>query len=271
LILHELVYREALALDHSQSINSRVLAALIASPLMMEMSLKRFVELLAQLEYVHLNIQGVQVDLRSQDFDFYNEHILRKAQVYEGASYWDARTQHFFPLRHTIEFNNQGSVKTMYLREPTLWKQNNLHIQIAPQIVKLYDNGQLELAVVENPIFFSEDQLDVELTGHIEFYKDGQLKRAKISLGSWRGFRIRSNVSFYENGQPEFLDFVDTFDAIIQSQKIKVTSATQFYEDMNIAQTWLAETVFLTNNYNQTKKYLKGQKITFNDQGLVLE
>ncbi|MCB9024674.1 MAG: hypothetical protein H6625_00015 [Bdellovibrionaceae bacterium] len=279
LILHEVVYREALQLKHTHSVNARILASLMASPSLETITLKEFVELLVVLEFNHLSIQGVQIDLNKQDFDFYDSTHLHSATVIEGSVYRDSRSHQSFPLRDRVEFDEQGNVTAFFLANSHPWQQKNLILILAPQIVKLHNNGLLALAVLEEPSEYIFGEFQLLLNGHLEFYDNANLKRAKIESGLWLkphlSLRLRQNVSFYKNEMPQFLDLVDPLSFSVQNKTVHGKNWTKFYSSGSLQQTVLAkDTILKTINQNShlnSKMYLEGQSVYFNEQGLVVE
>jgi hypothetical protein len=168
LILHEVVYREAIESAHSDSRAARYLTALIASPKFETISQIEFVELLKMLKFTKAELQGAEIQLfRIKQPLFINESVE-----------WLPRFPEFYP---------SGVLKSAWSWEGSTLQVSGAMLKLGnePQLMyptpgptlRFYDNGQVQALQARQdsgPFFLGGSS--VGLSGYTEFHPEGGLK-----------------------------------------------------------------------------------------------
>lgn len=245
LILHELVYREALLLGQVNSVASRFLASLMASPKLLEFSQSEFVDLLKDLGFTTVRVQGVLIellvvdgdDVRELAVDFYPSGRLRSAQVVNGSDYIEPLMGQVYFLRGQTRFHENGVLSEALLSQPAQYIYEGQLLQLEPQLIRFHSNSKLALAVLQNSTPFQSENFALKLNGHVQFYPSGRLQMAKIESGQWLSpwgpCRLTSMVQFYESGIPAVLTVMPAQISVLQ-QMVQVDGILEFYPEGQI-------------------------------------
>lgn len=252
LILHEIVYRETLSFGQENSIAARFLSSLMASPTITELKLKQFIELLQQLGFPSIRAQGVLIQILDATEDGFTQRAvkfssagrIKSATVVYGSFYLNSELGYSLPLRNEVTFDEYGFLSEAYLARPIEFTYKEQTLNLDAQIIRLYRNGFLKLAVLSAPKTITEGAFSLELTGHISFHPNGSLFEARISpsvwLSPWGPKRINRLIKLYENGDPLILELISGT-LPVGNRRLAVSNYTQFYPGNKISSVYLKE------------------------------
>ncbi len=205
LVMHEIIYREAISLGHTNSVSTRYLNSIISSGVMDEMSELGFAQILRDLGFQSSKVQGVEVNL-DKKYEVYSNGQLKKATVKEGSIYSLFNQQ--ISLRDEISFYENGQVERLFLADMAQLKINELNFDLFPYELSFYENGQLKSCTLAKELLLSTNQYQLQLTGVIEFFDNGILKIGYVVKGQFQlqnffqpsVVSIEGPIQFYASG-----------------------------------------------------------------------
>ena len=278
LVLHEIIYREAISIGHTNSVSARYLNGFICSNRMNTISVMDFTALLKQLDFTTNTIQGFNVNLQLP-FSFYNSGTLKEAHLSSSAIISE-KQQSMKIAPYKISFYDNGQIEHLTLDEDFLYENalTNLTLQ---GVVEFYKNGLLkqsiahghlaaplvfkpQVAEVSGPIKYSEDNipLDFNLVNPIYFYG----LRGQV-------LEIVGRVQIDTNGQVQSFYLHQKQNLTVQGN-IQAT-ALPFSEvklnNKKIKSFMLASPVTLMTQKKIRQQFSSGSLIVFDENGLVLQ
>jgi len=187
LILHEIIYREALELGHSNSVSVRLLNALISSSHIQELSVEQFTRILIDLGFEHTSMQGVEISFRNPKTgelappEFYSSGLLKRAFVRAGSTYkW--RDQ-LLKLRGEVRFYPKGQIESLTLADEQELMIYQTGCRAAAYEMQFYPSGDLAAFTLARPQSFQTDVYSLMLDGAVEFHSTGVIKMAEVLDG----------------------------------------------------------------------------------------
>lgn len=309
LLLHEIIYREALSIGHVNSVSTRYLNGFISSSEMAEISVPAFNKLLTDLGFTTNSIQGASIDLK-MPVEFYPTGQLKTATVL-SESFFTVQNQKL-SIRDQISFYPNGQPESLFLAEPQNFLWGTKILNLAPYEVQFYENGFLKRITLLKQASYIEKAAQLNLHGVLEFYPNGILKKGhgsgKIELGALFNRQealIEGPIQFDEAGIPssfvlikstpfngfgyeidiigqtqlDAIGFLTLF-ALDREQNLKIQKnffvrATPFsnikVENRQIRSLRLAQTAWLMNQEKKTQKYETGSWLQLDSQGLVIQ
>ncbi len=188
LILHEIIYREAISLGHSNSVSVRILNAVISSNRINQMSIEEFTVLLADLGFESTTIQGVNVSFRNpQTGDltypvFHSNGRLHFAFVTANSSIQFCDTK--IHLRDKVVFDENGELLSFTPKTTTQVNCTHLSTTISPFEVQLYSNKNWASLTLAEATTFTSGHFSGKVIGHIKYHENGILYQAESLHGS---------------------------------------------------------------------------------------
>jgi antitoxin component YwqK of YwqJK toxin-antitoxin module len=204
LILHEVIYREAIEIGHINSISTRVLNELIISTNIDDLSVFEFTKILKDLDFKENAIQGVAIDL--DQYEFYPNGNLKTAKVIPHSTFqWNGS---IFSLRDKIDFFEDGKVQTFIPSQTSTLKQGLDVFTLLPYPVQLYQNGKLKSLSLDVNNSLTHEKFKLFIHGPTTFYENGQLKMTFVESGKivikaigLQDLMIKNTTTFFSNGQ----------------------------------------------------------------------
>ncbi|MCB0419907.1 MAG: hypothetical protein KDD61_02875 [Bdellovibrionales bacterium] len=244
LVIHELVYREALQLGHIDSVAARWLGSLMASDQMDSLSVKEFLDLLLFLNFPNVQVQNVWLQLFKGSGDskqhlsltFHNDQVVHSGVAVEDSLFHNG-VQNWF-VRGPVLFFENGKVESLYLARKHFLSWKETIFELAPQLIRFYPSGNLSLAILGNSQEVKvHEGLSLVLNGHLEFYDNGNIYRARVQEGQFSSLygkmKVYQQVQLYPNGQPLALK-IHPFKLPIDSHLIAIDDFVYFYESGHV-------------------------------------
>lgn len=307
LILHEIIYREALSIGHVNSVSTRYLNSFISSSQMDQISVREFNKLLKDLGFTTNSIHGVAINLK-MPVEFYQNDQLKNAEVVNGSYYLYQGQQ--ISVRDQISFYPNGQLESLFLAEPQDLVWNTKTLSLAPFELQFYETGSLKRMTLRKPTFYKDKLAQLTLHGTVDFYQNGHLKKSLASglihLGAFFETNeavIEGPTQLDEDGTPRFYvlttavhfrgfgydleitgqtqadstGFLTLF-ALAREQNLKIQRsfirAAPFsnikVENRQIRSLKLAESAWLLNQKHTTQKYERGSWLQIDSEGLVI-
>lgn len=210
LILHEVIYREALENGQDNSYLTQYFNAWISSKKIETLTQEQFNDLLKRVSFKTVEIQGLPYDVKS--LKFHSPHQVASGKIVDVGSwnhegvllspysgdvsfYGDGKLESASSIRNAswvhygtsliiggrTSFFPNGSLKSTDSGEPVSWLHNGFPLQLTGGDLTFYSSGLLKSAVVAHasPVLF-QGKVAIVDQGPIEFYEDGSLRRAAI-------------------------------------------------------------------------------------------
>lgn len=235
LVLHEIVYREALELGHVNSVSARALTAHLCSKVSESMSVQQFSQFVRDLGFQTNEIQGVLLKLDPQ-LEFYANGRLRKGAVASGARY-QLESQEI-PLRDEVQFYESGRPRIL-----TLGAVQELHALgerrlISPYEISFFESGAIESLSFESATVMLHHNYELHLSGAAYFFEDGTLRIGNIKKGKIRLFRQQASVLgvivLHANGLLKEGYLADRLEITLQGLPIQFHGNVQFGENQEL-------------------------------------
>jgi len=218
LILHEIVYREALEYGHLNSISTRYLNGLLSSTYLNQLERQEFIDVLYQLDFDNIQIQKANLMLKKiineRVIDtrplFHSNGSLKFGHIREGSSFNILGNS--LELRQTIEFFPNGMVQALYPNRvgPVIFF--DLVFVAAPQKIQFHLHGAVKKILIESPLMFNFENLKIETIGQLEFFENHQLKFAELEQGEWQvngaSTPIKRIIEFHPTGAVKKVDLI---------------------------------------------------------------
>lgn len=245
LILHEVIYREAIEMGHQNSVSVRILTSNITSRKIEEMSVERFTRFLGELGFASTSVQGVEIQLLEPNTghrtrsEFYPNGNLKSASAVPGSAYfW--RDQKL-TLRDQVAFFPSGQIQKLILAAPTSLTLQGDTRRVSPYEIGFFENGEVESISFEAPTRFSSSTYELSLSGAARFHLDGTLALGRIDHG-W--------IS-------------------VQSQKALIEGVAEFFPQGRLKSAILASPIALPSAQGSNPRLLWHASIELNDRGEV--
>lgn len=246
LVLHEIIYKEALEDGHQNSISTRILNSLILSKELEVMSVYEFTNVLKILGFKKAEVQGIEVSLE-RDFFFYENGKLKKASVIDGSFVNIGNNR--VPLRGEVQFFESGAIEKLTPAGPINFNLNDDNFNVLPFPVIFYENGKIKSLILnrENEVKRAYENLKIE--GATSFYESGKIQKtyikeafAYLPLPLDIRVAIKGNTSFYSNGNLEQTELVNDLNLQVAKKKlVKFNGTTQFHPNGQVLKSFLKE------------------------------
>ena len=187
LILHEIIYREAIELGHENSVSTRLLNSGLCSQKIEAMTVSQYTRFLTDLGFTTNEVQGVLLKLNPVP-DFFPDGTLKSGAVVDGSVYrWSGQD---LRLRDQVIFFSSGQIRELTLQGvQTVSLMGALRV-LSPYELTFFESGALESASFEESTHFTSAKYDLEVDGAAHFYENGGLRLAQVRCG-WVRFAGR--------------------------------------------------------------------------------
>jgi hypothetical protein len=186
LILHEVIYREALELRHDNSVSVRFLNANLCSRKIEGMSVQQYTKFLQDLGFETTSVQGVLISLATEAPEFYANGLLKSGKVVEGSLFSLGAQQ--LRLRGKISFFSSGQPQQLVLQGVQSAEVFGQARRLSPYEMTFFESGALESATFEEPTAFENSRYQILADGAIHFYENGLIRLADVKKG-WASVR----------------------------------------------------------------------------------
>lgn len=202
LILHELIYREAIEMGHTNSVSARHFNGLISSERIESMPLPRFCAYLRELGFTTTSIQGLDV-LLDELPHFHPDGTLASAHLLEGTVlHWSGQA---FTLRGQIVFHPSSVPASLILSKPQDFVFLGVTMQTTSSEIRFFASGALRTIELKSPSFLFSESYGVAVEGQVEFNADGTLRSGRITEGTARilgtDVPLRGFARFFDDGR----------------------------------------------------------------------
>jgi len=302
LVLHEIIYREAIKNGHTNSIRTRRFNALLSSDKIENYNTAQLIELLANMDMFPLGIFTFKGSnyyfeaLIHQEISFYSNGQLKcSGRIGDQSSiiFKNKEIKIYSPKFTNLgecpgpSFYQSGNLEAVRTNTPVMeaipYKNETNHVLVAGSLK--YTDSNLEYGDLyqNTTLNFETFKLNIYATGkHIVFWPNGMIKTlsgylnsdALIPLGnnSSISFPAKSgNLNFYSNGIPRLASLSDITNVVVQDKNIPVISLIEFYENGIPRFLRLAKNAKLKNANGDTIIYKKHTYLTLNENGLVIK
>jgi hypothetical protein len=181
LILHEVIYREALELKHDNSVSVRFLNANLSSRKIESMTVQQYTKFLQDLGFETTSIQGALISLVPQAPEFYPNGLLKTAKVVEG-SFFQVGSQRF-QIRGKIGFFSSGKPQHLVLQGVQTAEVFGERRKLSPYEMTFFESGALESVTFEEPTNFENSRYQLLIEGSAHFHENGFLRLADVKKG----------------------------------------------------------------------------------------
>jgi hypothetical protein len=248
LILHEIIYREALAIGQVNSISTRLLTSNISSLRINAMSTAEFTRFLTDLGFTSTTIQGIEVLINATDPiktapRFFPNGNLHNAWVSDSASLsWQNQKLN---LRKTVDFNSEGTLLKTFIKENQKILWNSQWVQIAPYAIEFFANGQVKNVSLSTEWHWQNQTADVQLLGATSWFANGQLAQATVKYGrvailkQW--LEVQNLIGFFESGFAHEIELRKSWTSEWQGQNITWTGRIELNQDQQVIHGLLAQ------------------------------
>lgn len=181
LILHEIIYREALELGHENSVAVRLLTSNISSQKIETMTVQDYSQFLKELGFNTTSIQGASINLIPGLPEFFQNGGLKTAHVVDNSSFkWGHET---LRLRNQIQFYESGALREIVLKDIQVFPLLGKVRSMAPYRIHFYESGSVEGATFYEQTEFKTSNYDFTLSGAAYFYENGFFRLGNIYSG----------------------------------------------------------------------------------------
>lgn len=203
LILHEVIYREAIQSGQTNSYLTQYFNAYISSGKIDELDQSQFNELLRRVGFKTVEIAGLEYQVQS--LEFYPGGQVKKGDL-THSQIWSHMG---LPLqvRREVEFYSNGRIKSAFSGGRSLVQILGKTVAITGESFEFLEDGSLKRGVLEKPETWAYQglQIVIENRRDVEFYSGVLLKRAYLGCSSqvWiqeKPIRICGLVHFHEDG-----------------------------------------------------------------------
>lgn len=186
LILHEVIYKEALELGHQNSVSVRSLNANLCSRRIESMSIQQYTAFLQALGFDTNSIQGALVSILAEFPVFYENGLLKSAKVVDGSVYFiGAQKLH---LRDHIRFYSSGKIQQVVLNQQEFFDIGGRAQKLSPYEMNFFESGGLESASFNEMALLQSESYFLKVLGAAHFYENGSLRLANVQEG-WVNIR----------------------------------------------------------------------------------
>jgi hypothetical protein len=213
LILHEVVYREAISIGHVNSISARLLNSNMTSLRIILMSLQEYTEFLENLGFTTNNIQGIDVvlnDPKKENPFFSPEGVLKFAWVSPKATLdWENQKIH---LRDSVEFDDAGHIKKVFLLGVQVVDWLGQLISLGPYEMTFFPDGKLRTVTVNDSLHWISAWADLVLTSSLRWSSTGNFYQGQVVRGQilrrdhW--IEIKNFAVFHEAGMAREIELL---------------------------------------------------------------
>lgn len=181
LILHEIIYREAIELGHNNSVSTRYLNANMSSRKIESMSIADYTRFLIDLDFTTTTVNGVHISIKPEAPQFAENGSLIQAKVVEGSELLWA--SNILNLRDEIFFFPGGRLQKLSLKGVHQFTVFGKRRDIAPYEMSFFESGDLKSFTLSEPSAFVTGQYDITLNGAVTFHQNGILQIGNIGSG----------------------------------------------------------------------------------------
>lgn len=213
LILHEIVYREAIAIGHINSISTRLLNSNMTSLRIESMNVQQYTEFLQDLGFTTNTVQGIDVvlnDPQKVNPVFSPHGILLFASVSSAAALdWEGQN---LRLRDSVEFYDSGALKKAFLLgiQTVSWLQQE--VSLGPYEMSFFPDGKLRALTVDKPVRWASRWVDLVLRSSLRWSSTGNFFQGQVVKGRvWlrdQWVEIKNLAVFHELGMAKEVEFV---------------------------------------------------------------
>lgn len=279
LVLHEIIYREAIAAGHLNSASVRWLTSVIASPVMDQLTLQQFLELMSFLNFQTVSVQGAHLELfklsknqKTPNELFYHPNgVLRYGELVEGSvlvAYGRA-----YQVRGPIRFSETGQIQSFFL-----WRGHQLElgpykVNVAPQMIQFYPSGQFQSLILQTPVEMISPGLQMEAQNFLVFHENGRLYETYAKWGEWRSpyglWTFYDKIYFWESGVPRLVT-VDKVQASLNGVRVQFRGNIHLDSNGLIQKARLAYSTRLLTTEGIVKDFAAGERLIFDAAGRVV-
>lgn len=247
LILHEIIYREAIELGHENSVSTRLLNSGLCSQKIEAMTVSQYTRFLTDLGFTTNEVQGVLLKLNPVP-EFFADGTLRSAQVVDGSVYrWAGQD---LRLRDQVLFFSSGQIRELTLRGVQTVSLMGAMRALSPYELTFFESGALESASFEESTHFASAQYDVEIDGAAHFFENGGLRLGQVRSGwvrfAGRQVGVSGVLQLYADGALHEGVLTDAVTVKVQTDEISIEGLTTLGRHGQLQEASLAQDASLT-------------------------
>lgn len=221
LILHEIIYREAIELGHDNSVSTRFLNANMSSRKIESMTIADYTRFLIDLDFTKTTVNGVNIWIKPEVPLFGENGFLAQAKVVDGSEFqWNSD---ILKLRDEIYFFPNGHLQKLSLKGPHQLSVFGQRREIAPYEMSFFETGDLKSFTLREPSTFVTASYQVSINGAATFHQNGKLQVGNIGSG-WiliqgQPTKILGVTQIHPNGQVKVTNIVGPQELTIRDER----------------------------------------------------
>lgn len=251
LVLHEIIYKEALEDGHRNSISTRILNSLVLSKELEAMSVNEFTNVLKILGFKTAEVQGIEVSLES-DFLFYQNGNLKKANVIDGSLVEIKNNR--VALKGEVQFFETGAIEKLTPAGPMKFVLNEDSFNVLPFPIWFFENGKIRSLILNRDNEVKRDYETLKIEGATSFFETGKIQKTFVKAAfAYLPFpldlrvAIMGNTSFYSNGNLEQTELINDLSIQVANKKsVKINGTTLFHSNGHVLKSFLKESTELS-------------------------